>query len=123
MQSVNPNTQKFLIFLIDFQDSPAHPFTRAEFENYFLNGRFKNYMQEQSYGKFSYTADVADWIKIPENGPSTRVFTDSRYIDKFNLGRVYGINSQGVLVFDNSFAMNPIQQYIFDLLISKGVFL
>ncbi len=66
----NQTRYKMAVFLIDFQDSGARPFSRSEAEEKIFGnsaGSLRSAILEQSYNKASVTGQVFDWITVPRN--------------------------------------------------------
>src|SRR5262249_29346073 len=56
--------QRVLVFLINFQDDPAEPYTAADAQSAVF-GATGNFVLEGSYGQAWLTGDVVGWLTIP----------------------------------------------------------
>jgi immune inhibitor A len=59
--------KNMLVILIDFPDTP-HEHPRDDFQSLLFSGEegtMSHYYQEVSYGKFSISGYVADWVRVP----------------------------------------------------------
>lgn len=79
---------KLAVFMINFADSPAKPFTRQELQRRIFGGDVNNFFREQSYGRFEFTGQVFNWIDVPVNGAgdchaNTQSFGPGSVLDQF----------------------------------------
>ncbi|MFA6601814.1 MAG: hypothetical protein WCT02_03055, partial [Candidatus Paceibacterota bacterium] len=56
--------QRTLIILLKEKDSDPEPFTPSYIHDYIFKGQFQKFMEEQSYGKVSFSGDVYGWYTL-----------------------------------------------------------
>ena len=78
--SINIQGDNLLLLLVQFQDSPAAPFSQSQIENEFSTGSFNQFFQEQSYSKKSWNVTATNWITLPYSAAELNWETGGRGI-------------------------------------------
>src|SRR3989344_3854741 len=80
--------QKTLVILIRSTGAGLPPFTRARAHDLVFNGQFAKFMEEQSYGKVSFSGDVYGWLSlddIPDFFSIDEISEISQFISQNNI--------------------------------------
>jgi hypothetical protein len=80
--------QRTLVILLKSFPSDPEPFTPTQAHELVFSGQFQSFMQEQSYGKVSFSGDVVGWYVAGTRIPSYSIPEDLLGA----IGQTYGIN-------------------------------
>jgi len=83
--------QRVLVVLVKSLPTDLAPFTPAQGQGLVFNSQFQKFMQEQSYGKVSFSGDVFGWLTLGRtvlngcNLPDRQIITDAVNTYSLNL--------------------------------------
>lgn len=68
---VTPSSKRVAVFLVNFKDYNQTPFTKESIDDSIFKSdlSLNNFLQTNSYGKFSISGDVSGWFTIDANAP------------------------------------------------------